>query len=149
MCDVLNSIQTNVANDQHDKGVNDPFLLNLAEWQALKRAKIAIDKRESELRALIAEGVAGPNPAPGTKNHELPDGRIVKVATNLYRSVDMAAAESACRRLREDIGTKVDDLFPVKRSFSATVYKTLTPEQQEVADEAITTKPGKPEVSVV
>lgn len=147
---MANSIELNLNEvlDDAARGQEDPYLANLARWQTITRLQGKLGPLENELRKQLFAG-AFPDPKEGMNNHTLPDGRIIKGTHKINRNVDQAAVPSAIRQLREDLGAKVDDLFPTKFSLSKKVLDSLTPEQKKIAATAYVEKPGTPALEIV
>ncbi len=130
------------------RGTDDPYMQNLAEWQVLTRLASELKNREMDLRKDLFAG-AFPSPAEGSNKHTLPDGRIVKGTHKVSRSVDQAVVVSVQRKLREELGTKTDELFPTKFSLAKKVYDTLTDAQKVIAQDAFTEKPSAPALEII
>ncbi len=130
------------------RGSEDPYMRNLAEWQVLTRLASELKGREMDLRKDLFDG-AFPSPKEGANKHTLPDGRIIKGTHKMSRSVDQAVVVSVQRKLREELGTKTDELFPIKFSLAKKVYDTLTAAQKIIAQDAFTEKPSAPALEII
>jgi hypothetical protein len=147
---MANVIELNLPEVIEDarRGDEDPYMQNLAEWQVLTRLASELKDREMELRKDLFAG-AFPTPTEGSNKHTLPDGRIVKGTYKISRMVDQASVVSVQRKLREDLGTKADDLFPTKFGLDKKVLDSLTDEQKAIAADAYTEKPGAPALEII
>lgn len=122
----------------------------LTQWQELARTLKRIKDQEMALRKQLFHA-AFPSPKEGTNSYELVDGRIVKGKHTINRSVDQAAVLVA-RKAISDLklnSVNIDDLFPVEFKLGVKAYKELPPEAKQIADTAITAKPGSPALEVV
>jgi hypothetical protein len=147
---MANTVEINLPEVIRDarRGQEDGYLKNLAEWQVITRLATELKAREMELRKDLFAG-AFPSPKEGTNKHTLPDGRIVKGVYKISRTVDQASVVSVQRKLREDLGTKADDLFPTKFGLDKKVLDSLTDEQKAIAADAYTEKPSAPALEII
>lgn len=114
------------------------------EWEDAKR-RLA-DAQAHEMRCRLALAVQITNPREGTNNLNISEHMTVKVKHVINRTVDAAAVPSVVKALPEPYRSQ---LFPYKPGLDTTLYRTLTPDLLLVVADAVTSKPGTPQIEVV
>lgn len=114
-----------------------------AACQALEAAKAA----EIVLRRKIAAFFFR-DPKEGTNKVPLADGWVIKMQHVVNRTVDVAALTNLGDEFAK-AGLRTDVLLKYKPEVQIANYRTLTDEQRNLFDQALTIKPGTPQLEIV
>lgn len=124
-------------------------LADLAEWYRTKDELTAIKAKESALRTKIFT-TCFPTPVEGAKNiYGLPDGYVLKATHVINRSIDEAAFQAIRQPYFEKFGQSADRMVKTKMELKSGEYKAQTEEEKALFDEAVTAKPGSPQLEII
>ena len=115
------------------------------EWQKAKDAMKEAQLREDALRSAVIMSVFGDNMAEGTTSAEIAPGFVLRAKCSYTRAIDEDAVQCVMERITGD----AKKVFRVKHSLDKKAYDALTENDRKIVDEAVTTKPGKPQLEVV
>lgn len=126
--------------------VNQVTQADLDEWHRLSLELTKIKTSEMLLRMKIFNGVFI-NPKEGTNKFDLGGGFQLTATYPIDRKIDPAILASLAPELRT-MGIRLDDLVKQKPELSISEYRKLTDEQRKEFDQAITAKPGSPQLKL-
>lgn len=117
--------------------------MTVVEYERIKHELDMAKAREAAARQQLVEQSG--HTARGSKTLVM-DGYKISITNTVNTSIYEASIEDVRQRLGADV---FDQAFRVKYDVNAAGFKALTDEQREIAEEAIITKPGTPQLKIV
>lgn len=128
--------------------IDDPgFLAKLQEWQTAQTQAARWKLTEMQLRQELF-GFAFLSPVEGTNKVSLPHGWTFSAKHKINRTIDQAALPAAQEQLRV-MNVNADELVKYKPDLVVSKYKLLSEAARLIFDQALTIKPGSPEIELV
>lgn len=120
---------------------------DLNAWHSACEELTKIKEKELALRKKIS-AFFFPNPTEGTNKAPLADGWIIKLTHVVNRTIDMAAVTNLGEEFTA-AGIRTDVLIKYKPEVSISNYRSMTEAQRNLFDQALTLRPGTPQVEIV
>jgi hypothetical protein len=119
----------------------------LNEWYSLQSQLKELKQREMDTRKELFT-LYFPSPTVGKNKISLDDNYILEGGYNLDYKMDFMAFRMMCNEGGEEHGVCMEDVVDYKPEFRMALYKTLTTEQQQFIDGALTIKPAAPTLTI-
>lgn len=118
----------------------------VSDWHAKKAISDKAVLAEKEARALLVNSIF-PDPVEGAGNKaDIGHGMILQVTHTITRKLDIALYDAMKPNIPADI---IDSVIRMKPELSVSAWKTLPHSAKMLLAEAVTEKPGSPQVKIV
>lgn len=119
----------------------------LFDWFSKKAELAKVQAAERALRSTVVSTFLPDGGKEGTNTIKLSNGDELKIVQSVTRKVDKAIWSTILPQMIEE-GIDVNEVGETKVELRVGNYKKLTDKQKAVIDEAITSTPGSPQVSI-
>jgi hypothetical protein len=119
----------------------------LNDWYNIQTELKTLKDQEMQLRKELFT-LYFPQPTVGKNKIALDDDYILEGGYNLDYKMDFMAFRMMCNEGGEEHGVCMEDVVDYKPEFRLALYKTLTTEQQQFIDGALTIKPTAPTLNI-
>lgn len=128
---------------------------DLTKWYQLQEQLKAVKASEMLLRTKIYKGLFV-EPTEGTNSVPLSEGWVLKAKRTIQRDIDLAAFQALATLDQEtqqskfsEVGIAPELMIKWKPELVIKAYRTLTPEQLAIFDQALIIKDGSPALEIV